>query len=110
MIKAEIYYTEGKITGFFVRNHSDYDVEGSDIVCAAVSALVYSALGTIDELVKEVDYIEDEEEVVIGFNVPENCSKKDENLYNIILKNLEIGLMQIENQYDEYLEVEIKEV
>lgn len=33
----------------FVKGHADYDVQGKDIVCAAVSILVYTLLESIDE-------------------------------------------------------------
>ena len=35
---------QGRLCGFIVEGHADYAEEGSDIVCAAVSALTQTAL------------------------------------------------------------------
>ena len=40
MTKVEIFNHDGRIHGFSVSGHSGYAEEGSDIVCAAVSAAV----------------------------------------------------------------------
>ena len=50
MTKVEIFNHDGRIHGFSVSGHSGYAEEGSDIVCAAVSAAV-----TFDQVLAVVD-------------------------------------------------------
>ena len=46
MINVKVSRSEdGSITGFTVKGHAGYAEEGSDIICAAVSALCYTAAG-----------------------------------------------------------------
>ena len=50
MTKVEIFNHDGRIHGFSVSGHSGYAEEGSDIVCAAVSAAVTFAECTINDV------------------------------------------------------------
>ena len=43
MTRCEFFMEDERITGFSVSGHSGYAEEGSDIVCAAISALVTMA-------------------------------------------------------------------
>ena len=42
MIRAVLYQTGGRLTGFSVKGHAGYAPEGSDIVCAAASMLAFA--------------------------------------------------------------------
>ena len=50
MTTIRIFRTEGHITAVTVEGHTGYAEEGSDIVCAAVSALTQGALLGIREV------------------------------------------------------------
>ena len=50
MTTIRIFRTEGHITAVNVEGHTGYAEEGSDIVCAAVSALTQGALLGIREV------------------------------------------------------------
>ena len=50
MINIKVSRSEnGSVCGFSVKGHSGYAESGSDIICAAVSALCYTAAGYFDE-------------------------------------------------------------
>lgn len=54
MITVDVYKTaDGVIEGFECLGHAGYADEGSDIVCAAVSALVINCINSIDEFLEE---------------------------------------------------------
>lgn len=44
MIKIKIDYDENYVSKFKISGHSGYDINGNDIVCAAVSSLVISSI------------------------------------------------------------------
>ena len=50
MTKCEFFTQDDRINGFSVSGHSGYAEAGSDIVCAAISAVVTMAEATINEV------------------------------------------------------------
>ena len=48
MTRCEFFTEDDRITGFSVSGHSGYSEAGSDIVCAAISAVVTMAEATIN--------------------------------------------------------------
>ena len=50
MTRCEFFTEDDRITGFSVSGHSGYAEAGSDIVCAAISAVVTMAEATINEV------------------------------------------------------------
>jgi len=109
MIKANIIRDRnGLIWGFTIKGHSGFAEKGKDIVCAAVSALAYTAAGALDELAGVRDYTERD-----GFmkcSVPSDISAENRAKADIILETLAIGLKQIEEAYKEFIVVVEEEV
>ncbi|NLK69071.1 MAG: ribosomal-processing cysteine protease Prp [Clostridiaceae bacterium] len=103
-----IHDTLGKIKGFKVSGHAGYDVSGKDIVCAAVSAIVFTALGGLDELAGFRNF--KESDGCIECYVPNNLDEKQINITNIILETMVVGLKQIEADYNRYIQVRYEEV
>ena len=50
MTRCEFFMENDRITGFSVSGHSGYAEAGSDIVCAAISAVVTMAEATINDV------------------------------------------------------------
>ena len=98
----------GDILGFEIKGHAGYSESGSDIVCAGVSAIAYTALGALDEMVKVNDFIEKNGK--LKFNLPITINDEQSYIAQIILKTMYIGLLQIEEQYGEYITVKNREV
>lgn len=104
MITARIFRNNQKnVTGFEISGHAGYAEEGSDIICAAVSAIAYTALGYFNEK-------------KIGGKVPQYSEKEGYMRFEIDANNTEtafavmeaafIGLKQIEYSYGkEYIKV-----
>ena len=86
-----------RYTGFTIKGHADYDEAGSDIVCAAVSALSQTALLGLIVISQDVPY-----EVNDGFDISSRSSSPGE-ASQIILGTMVAGLEQIVRQYGEYV-------
>ena len=93
-----------RITGFSVSGHSGYAEAGSDIVCAAISAVVTMAEATINEIcgakakvrVKDAD-------ARITLTLPASCD--EEETVQAVLSGLLLTLVNLREQYPDYIEV-----
>ncbi len=110
MTKAIFYRLKnGEIIGFNIRGHAGSANNGEfDMVCAAISAIAYTALGGLDELCGVNTYKESDGN--LQMLLPDNMASDLWTRAQIILETMEIGLKQIENQYSRYIQVRFKEV
>jgi len=109
MIKAVVYHdAQGKIKGFRIKGHSGFDTAGKDIVCSAVSAIVYTALGGLDELAGFRNF--EESDGFMECRVPDDLGEGERYITDIILKTMIIGLRQIETDYGKYIQIRFEEV
>lgn len=110
MTKAIIYRLKnGLIKGFSISGHAGAKKSGEyDLVCAAISAVGYTALGALDELCGVGGYQESDGNLEIF--LPDELAKDLSEKAEIILETLEIGLKQIEAQYAKHICVMNKEV
>lgn len=100
MTTIRIFRTEGHITAVTVEGHTGYAEEGSDIVCAAVSALTQGALLGI----REVAGIRAESRVSDGrltFILKEHNEKSD-----AILETMRLALLDVTKGYPRYIRME----
>ncbi len=110
MIVAEFYRDSGGVVrGFKVQGHAGFDDPGKDIVCSAVSAIVYTALGGMDELAGFQSFEEKDGEFISCF-FPDDLSDEQLFITGIIVKTMIIGLEQIEVDYGQYVRIRYKEV
>ena len=99
------FFTEGdRITGFSVSGHSGYAEAGSDIVCAAISAVVTMAEATINEVcgAKAKVRVKDEQ-ARITLTLPVSCD--EEETVQAILAGMMITLCGMRDDYPDYIEV-----
>lgn len=95
----------GEIIGFEVSGHSGYSEAGKDIVCAAVSAIVQTAiLGLTDVLGVEVVYQQKPGEAQCV--IPKGLSRDKSERVNMILETMLCGLKSIQAGYGKYVKVE----
>jgi uncharacterized protein YsxB (DUF464 family) len=98
----------GFIWEFTVKGHAGFGEYGSDIVCAAVSAIAYTALGALDELTGIRNYTE--RDGYIKCSIPSDTPEDARSKARIILEAMTIGFKQIENEYGKYVSVMNEEV
>ena len=115
MIKAEFFTGgDGRIEGFHISGHAGYAEAGEDIICAAVSAVAYTALGYMDELlVKEtgrnLDFTEKDGELL--WKRRGSIDGLEAEKVDAVLDAMKVGMLQIEGSYGKkYLNVTSQEV
>ncbi|MDF2539127.1 MAG: hypothetical protein K0S76_2148 [Herbinix sp.] len=102
MIRVSVYKNaENLITGFQLSGHADFSEYGSDVVCAAVSALVINTINSVEHFTSDrFDLKQDEKNGYIEFHVVSPIS----NNTNLLLSSLALGLQGIEDEYtDKYI-------
>ena len=93
-----------RITGFSVSGHSGYAEAGSDIVCAAVSAVVTMAEATINDVcgAKAKVRVKDEQ-ARITLTLPTSCD--EEETVQSVLSGMMLTLISLKEDYPDYIEV-----
>ena len=104
MTKCE-FFTEGdRITGFSVSGHSGYAESGSDIVCAAISAVVTMAEATINEVCGAKAKVRvKEEDARVTLTLPASCDEED--TVQSVLAGMMLYLCNLRDEYPDYIEV-----
>ena len=99
------FFTEGeRINGFSVSGHSGYAESGSDIVCAAISAVVTMAEATINEVcgAKAKVRVKDEQ-ARVTLMLPAVCD--EEETVQAVLAGMMLTLCSMRDDYPDYIEV-----
>ena len=104
MTKCEFFRDGARITGFSISGHSGYAEAGSDIVCAAISAVVGMVEATINDVcggkakvrVKEAD-------TRITLTLPTVC--EEEEAIQAVLAGMMLYLLSLRDDYSDYIEV-----
>ena len=99
----------GYASGFSVRGHAECGDYGEDLVCAAVSAVVQTAiLGVTDVLHLKADYrIENGNTVcTLDPDIPEEAGREA----NLLIETMLAGLYSIREGYPKALQIFDKEV
>ena len=104
MTRCEFFTEDDRITGFSVSGHSGYSEVGSDIVCAAITAVVTMAEATINDVcgakakvrVKEAD-------ARITLTLPASCD--EEESVQAVLAGMMLTLCGLRDDYPDYIEV-----
>lgn len=90
--------SQGAVTGFEISGHAGYADAGSDIICAAVSAIAYTAIGYFSEKWyggKAPEY--SERDGFLQFWVPE-CAERS-SAADAVMEAVAIGFKQVELSY-----------
>ena len=103
MIDVTLLIKNEKRLGFAIKGHANFDQHGYDIVCAAVSILSYTAVNTLDYYEIDFDFFDDENEMKVSLK---NSNEKSE----IILNDFEIGIKTLLTNYNEYVNLNDREV
>ena len=104
MTRCEFFTEEDRITGFTVSGHSGYSEAGTDIVCAAVSAVVTMAEATINEVCGAKAKVRvKEEDARITLTLPASCD--EEESVQAVLAGMLLTLCSFRDQYPDYIEV-----
>jgi len=99
-----------RITGFSIKGHSGYAEEGSDIVCAGISALAITAENALCQLVKLSPTERGGEDGFIEVLLPEKMTDAQMHDAQLLLSALHIGLENIAQAYPDYVRLTVRKV
>ena len=104
MTRCEFFTEDDRITGFSVSGHSGYAEAGSDIVCAAISAVVTLVEATINDVcgAKAKGRVK-EEDARITLMLPTSCD--EEEAVQAVLAGMMLTLISMRDDYPDYIEV-----
>ena len=104
MTRCEFFTENDRITGFSVSGHSGYAECGSDIVCAAISAVVTMAEATINEVCGAKAKVRvKEEDARVTLTLPASCDEED--TVQAVLAGMMLTLCSMRDDYPDYIEV-----
>ena len=104
MTRCEFFTEDDRITGFTVSGHSGYAEAGSDIVCAAITAIVTMAEATINEVCGAKAKVRvKEEDARITLTLPTSCD--EEESVQAVLAGMMLTLCSMRDDYPDYIEV-----
>ena len=104
MTRCEFFTDNDRITGFSVSGHSGYSEAGSDIVCAAISAVVTMAEATINDVCGAQAKVRvKDEQARITLTLPASCDEED--TVQAVLAGMMITLCSMRDDYPDYIEV-----
>ena len=104
MTRCEFFTDNDRITGFSVSGHSGYAEAGSDIICAAVSAVVTMAEATINDVLGAKAKVRvKEDDARITLTLPASCD--EEETVQAVLAGMMVTLMGMRDDYPDYIEV-----
>lgn len=95
---------EGHYKSFKVRGHSGSAPAGKDIICAAVSAIVQTALIGLDEvaLIKNSYTVSDG---LVNCILPDNINEASFDTAQTIISVMYLGLASIAEQYHDFVRI-----
>jgi uncharacterized protein YsxB (DUF464 family) len=102
VIRVRVETVDGDIAGFTAKGHAGYDSPGKDIVCSAVSILLYNAVNSCEKLLGVVLDASDDGKT---FTVRVAAEHLHHEGVQLLLKSMEFGLQQIAEQYPDYVKI-----
>ena len=98
MIKVNVKVKNKKVYEIIINGHAGYDINGKDIVCAAVSTMAITTINNIIALEETIDY--EEKTGLLKIRV-----LKDTEVNNKLLDNLVRMLEELSCQYPKNIEI-----
>ncbi|KYO64757.1 ribosomal-processing cysteine protease Prp [Thermovenabulum gondwanense] len=99
---------KGNIAGLEIKGHAGYADYGSDIVCAAVSALAETAILGVKKIAA-VNANTVKKEGLVRIEIPEVLPEENRYRVNIILRTITAGLEDLAKTYPEYVRLVCRE-
>ncbi|NCA68238.1 MAG: ribosomal-processing cysteine protease Prp [Clostridia bacterium] len=105
MTSACFYTKKGRFLGFMISGHSEYSEEGSDIVCAGVSAMTSLTVTCLENSGTKFSFTSDESK-------PQAVLKTEEftQISENILESLYREVVSLSGEYPAYIKVEKREI
>ncbi len=109
MTKAVFYKVDGVYTGFSLSGHAMFELDGPDVLCAAVSAMTNLVINTINEVFKaELATVIDGDNATIDVSI-ERVSMSAANSVDGVLHGFMLQLKDLQEQYPDNLDVVVQQ-
>ena len=107
MIEIKIYKKNNQYVGLTCKGHSGYDDFGRDIVCSAVSSLIFNTEIALNEVLKlKANVIVDNKNAEISIKLPK--TNEHEKIVQTIFESLKVSLERIQKQYKKNVNLEVE--
>jgi len=107
MIAVTFFEENGSVTRVRACGHGGVGEHGSDILCAAVSALVQTAYLAIKDMGCDVQYVRDTEVGLFEFSLGALTDAQRHDT-NVVLRALRVGIDDIQSGYPRNIKTEVK--
>ena len=109
MTKVTIEKCNGSIVKVTCDGHTNYGESGEDIVCAALSSIVQTAvLGLFKVAEVNIEMERDDERGYLMFALPENISEEEQKRANVITETMLLGISDLNEGFSDFIELEVK--
>ena len=108
MTTVEVTRQSGHIVSLTADGHTGYGVEGEDIVCAALSSIIQTALlGLMQAAGISVKFERRDEDGYLTFRLPEldGTARRDADM---ILDTMLLGISDLYDSFSDFIELIIK--
>ena len=106
MTTVAVSRREDAITEIVIVGHAGYDVEGRDIVCAAVSILATTCVNSLESVAGVRAKISQNEKTArIRIRLPENMPPQQAHDAQVVLATILRGFEDIASAYPDYLDL-----
>ena len=110
MTRITVTKKSGKIVAITCDGHTGYGIEGEDIVCAALSSIVQTAvLGLLSVVGVDVNMKRDDERGYLSATLPEKMTEKQRIQSAAILDTCLLGIGDLYEGYSDFINLEVLE-
>ena len=105
MTAIRIFRKNGAIVRVISKGHAGYAESGSDIVCAAISAVLITAVNGCEKLA-EIELGKVEKDGFLEFWLPDHLKNNESEICAHVLDAMAIGIKDLAAEYPSYLKSE----
>ena len=106
MTNITITRKQKKIVSIVCDGHTDYGEEGEDIVCAALSSIVQTAvLGIMQVAQIAAEYKIDPKIPLASLTLPQNLTQQERNNADMILETMYLGIADLQAEYGRWVKL-----
>ncbi len=111
MTKVTVFKNGSIYTKLICEGHAGYGVEGEDIVCAALSSIVNTAvLGFTAVAGANVKLVREPTKPLIEVEIPTDLTEESAHDVQVIFATLMCGIGDLHSEYSDFIELEVKDV
>lgn len=109
MTKVTITKKDNYITVVECDGHTNYGEKGEDIVCAALSSVVQTALlGILVVAGVEAKVERNDDDGYLKFSLPSNMTDDEQQKCEVILQTMLCGVSDLNVGFSDFIELEVK--